>query len=121
MMTLVVVYLYTVVAFNFFRKFYVQESEDGDEPDRKCHNMFTVSSLVLVFLYQVFKIVGLYDFLVNFLIYLHLFSTQQSVSFFLSGDNCSVSYTTSMLVYELAVVLVMSSNLHMVMILSIPE
>ncbi|KAK0411652.1 hypothetical protein QR680_005766 [Steinernema hermaphroditum] len=41
MMTLVVVYLYTVLAFNFFRKFYVQEGEDGDEPDRKCHNMLT--------------------------------------------------------------------------------
>nr|CAD2195338.1 unnamed protein product [Meloidogyne enterolobii] len=40
MMTLVVVYLYTVVAFNFFRKFYVQE-EDGGEPDRKCHFMLT--------------------------------------------------------------------------------
>ncbi|KIH60263.1 EF hand, partial [Ancylostoma duodenale] len=32
MMTLVVVYLYTVIAFNFFRKFYVQEGEDGEEP-----------------------------------------------------------------------------------------
>ena len=42
MMTLVVVYLYTVLAFNFFRKFYVQEGEDGEEPDRKCHNMLTV-------------------------------------------------------------------------------
>ncbi|KJH53393.1 EF hand [Dictyocaulus viviparus] len=41
MMTLVVVYLYTVIAFNFFRKFYIQEGEDGDEPDRKCHNMLT--------------------------------------------------------------------------------
>ncbi|KAJ1355692.1 hypothetical protein KIN20_013190 [Parelaphostrongylus tenuis] len=41
MMTLVVVYLYTVIAFNFFRKFYVQEGEDGEEPDRKCHNMAT--------------------------------------------------------------------------------
>lgn len=43
MMTLVVVYLYTVIAFNFFRKFYVEEAEEeGEEPDRKCHNMFTV-------------------------------------------------------------------------------
>jgi len=44
MMTLIVTYLYTVVAFNFFRKFYVDEPEDGDEggaPDRKCHSMFT--------------------------------------------------------------------------------
>lgn len=29
MMVLVVVYLYTVVAFNFFRKFYVQDGEEG--------------------------------------------------------------------------------------------
>lgn len=42
MMTLVVVYLYTVLAFNFFRKFYIQEGEEGGEPDRKCHNMLTV-------------------------------------------------------------------------------
>ncbi|VDK79750.1 unnamed protein product [Litomosoides sigmodontis] len=41
MMTLVVVYLYTVLAFNFFRKFYVQESEGEEPPDRKCHNMLT--------------------------------------------------------------------------------
>ncbi|KHJ76307.1 hypothetical protein OESDEN_24073, partial [Oesophagostomum dentatum] len=41
MMMLVVVYLYAVLAFNFFRKFYVQEGEDGEEPDRKCHNMLT--------------------------------------------------------------------------------
>ena len=41
-MTLVVVYLYTVVAFNFFRKFYVQDGEEGEEPDRKCHFMLTV-------------------------------------------------------------------------------
>lgn len=39
----VVVYLYTVVAFNFFRKFY-NKSEDEDEPDMKCDDMMTVSS-----------------------------------------------------------------------------
>lgn len=39
----VVVYLYTVVAFNFFRKFY-NKSEDGDTPDMKCDDMLTVSS-----------------------------------------------------------------------------
>lgn len=38
----VVVYLYTVVAFNFFRKFY-NKSEDGDMPDMKCDDMLTVS------------------------------------------------------------------------------
>ncbi|KAM9788018.1 ryanodine receptor 3-like isoform 5-T5 [Syngnathus typhle] len=36
----VVVYLYTVVAFNFFRKFY-NKSEDDDEPDMKCDDMMT--------------------------------------------------------------------------------
>ncbi|XP_032882821.1 ryanodine receptor 3 isoform X4 [Amblyraja radiata] len=34
----VVVYLYTVVAFNFFRKFY-NKSEDEEEPDMKCDDM----------------------------------------------------------------------------------
>lgn len=38
-----VVYLYTVVAFNFFRKFY-NKSEDDDEPDMKCDDMMTVST-----------------------------------------------------------------------------
>ena len=38
----VVVYLYTVVAFNFFRKFY-NKSADDDEPDMKCDDMMTVS------------------------------------------------------------------------------
>lgn len=42
----VVVYLYTVVAFNFFRKFY-NKSEDGDMPDMKCDDMLTVSSILL--------------------------------------------------------------------------
>ncbi|KAM8876872.1 ryanodine receptor 2 isoform 3-T3 [Synchiropus picturatus] len=36
----VVVYLYTVVAFNFFRKFY-NKSEDGELPDMKCDDMLT--------------------------------------------------------------------------------
>ena len=40
----VVVYLYTVVAFNFFRKFY-NKSEDEDAPDMKCDDMMTVSVL----------------------------------------------------------------------------
>ena len=37
-----VVYLYTVVAFNFFRKFY-NKSEDGDTLNMKCDDMLTVS------------------------------------------------------------------------------
>ncbi|XP_060734913.1 ryanodine receptor 2 isoform X4 [Tachysurus vachellii] len=36
----VVVYLYTVVAFNYFRKFY-NKSEDGQTPDMKCDDMLT--------------------------------------------------------------------------------
>lgn len=43
----VVVYLYTVVAFNFFRKFY-NKSEDGDTPDMKCDDMLTVSAYTLI-------------------------------------------------------------------------
>nr|CAB3265843.1 ryanodine receptor 3 [Phallusia mammillata] len=35
----VVAYLYTVIAFNFFKKFY--NKGEGDEPDYKCHSMFT--------------------------------------------------------------------------------
>ena len=41
LLTSIVVYLYTVLAFNFFRKFYNQGEED--EPDFKCHDMATVS------------------------------------------------------------------------------
>ncbi|TMS22614.1 Ryanodine receptor 2 [Larimichthys crocea] len=39
----VVVYLYTVVAFNFFRKFY-NKGEDGELPDMKCDDMLTFSA-----------------------------------------------------------------------------
>lgn len=42
----VVVYLYTVVAFNFFRKFYDQ-SEEGESRDMKCDDMLTVSVFYL--------------------------------------------------------------------------
>lgn len=42
----VVVYLYTVVAFNFFRKFY-NKSEDEDEPDMKCDDMMTVGRFII--------------------------------------------------------------------------
>ena len=44
MLLTIVVYLYSVVAFNFFRKFYV--SEEDDEVDQKCHDMLTVRILV---------------------------------------------------------------------------
>ena len=36
----VVVYLYTVIAFNFFRKFY--NKGEGEDEDWKCHDMFSV-------------------------------------------------------------------------------
>ena len=40
MLLTIVVYIYTVIAFNFFRKFYVSEEEE--EVDQKCHDMLTV-------------------------------------------------------------------------------
>lgn len=40
MLLTIVVYIYTVIAFNFFRKFYIQEEDD--ETDKKCHHMLTV-------------------------------------------------------------------------------
>ncbi|GFR18432.1 ryanodine receptor [Trichonephila clavata] len=39
MLLTIIVYIYTVIAFNFFRKFYVQEEDE--EVDQKCHNMLT--------------------------------------------------------------------------------
>ncbi|VDQ10366.1 unnamed protein product [Trichobilharzia regenti] len=39
MLTSIVIYLYTVIAFNFFRKFYVKDN-DGT-PDPKCNDMKT--------------------------------------------------------------------------------
>ncbi|KAH1003553.1 hypothetical protein HUJ04_003457 [Dendroctonus ponderosae] len=41
MLLTIIVYIYTVIAFNFFRKFYVQEEDE--QVDRKCHDMLTVS------------------------------------------------------------------------------
>ncbi|XP_078000970.1 ryanodine receptor 2-like [Glandiceps talaboti] len=39
MMTSIIIWLYTVIAFNFFRKFYLKGEEN--EVEFKCHNMFT--------------------------------------------------------------------------------
>ncbi|XP_055693636.1 ryanodine receptor [Lutzomyia longipalpis] len=39
MLLTIIVYIYTVIAFNFFRKFYVQEEDE--EVDKKCHDMLT--------------------------------------------------------------------------------
>ncbi|KAI5742923.1 hypothetical protein M8J77_012710 [Diaphorina citri] len=39
MLLTIIVYIYTVIAFNFFRKFYVQEEDDV--VDKKCHDMMT--------------------------------------------------------------------------------
>jgi len=42
MLLTIVVYIYTVIAFNFFRKFYAQGGdEDEKEPDKKCNSMLT--------------------------------------------------------------------------------
>ncbi|XP_072031407.1 LOW QUALITY PROTEIN: ryanodine receptor 2-like [Amphiura filiformis] len=41
MMTVVVIYIYTVLAFNFFRKFYVNEGDEGGAVDYKCHSMMS--------------------------------------------------------------------------------
>ena len=45
MLLTIIVYVYTVIAFNFFRQFYVFSGEDGEEPDQKCHDMLTVINL----------------------------------------------------------------------------
>ncbi|CAH2015696.1 unnamed protein product [Acanthoscelides obtectus] len=39
MLLTIIVYIYTVIAFNFFRKFYVQEEDES--VDKKCHDMLT--------------------------------------------------------------------------------
>nr|CAD7393765.1 unnamed protein product [Timema cristinae] len=39
MLLTIIVYIYTVIAFNFFRKFYISEEEE--EVDKKCHDMLT--------------------------------------------------------------------------------
>jgi hypothetical protein len=41
MLMSIIVYMYTVIAFNFFRKFYVVE--EGDEVEQNCHDLFTVN------------------------------------------------------------------------------
>lgn len=45
MLLTIIVYIYTVIAFNFFRKFYVQEEDE--EVDKKCHDMMTVIIILL--------------------------------------------------------------------------
>ncbi|XP_017148736.1 ryanodine receptor isoform X2 [Drosophila miranda] len=39
MLLTIIVYIYTVIAFNFFRKFYIQEEDEM--VDKKCHDMLT--------------------------------------------------------------------------------
>uniref|UniRef100_A0A0R3WJP3 B30.2/SPRY domain-containing protein n=1 Tax=Hydatigena taeniaeformis TaxID=6205 RepID=A0A0R3WJP3_HYDTA len=50
MLTSIVIYLYTVIAFNFFRKFYTKE-EDG-EKEYKCNDMLTVSDFTIISLHE---------------------------------------------------------------------
>jgi len=42
----VVVYLYTVIAFNFFRKFYTKEEDE--EKEENCKDMLTVNDFILI-------------------------------------------------------------------------
>lgn len=56
MLLTIIVYIYTVIAFNFFRKFYVQEEDE--EVDKKCHNMLTVRLLTLVIVFENENIFG---------------------------------------------------------------
>merc|ERR1711962_1143118 len=37
----IVCYIYPVLAFNFFREFYVAEGEEGEDPNKMCHDVFT--------------------------------------------------------------------------------
>lgn len=53
MLLSIVVYVYTVIAFNFFRKFYVKD-EDG-EVDYKCHDMLTVYMPFYLSFHMTFK------------------------------------------------------------------
>ena len=69
----IVVYIYTVVAFNFFRKFYVFE-EEGEEADQKCHDMFTVRFHIIIKKNLDFKFVILISYVWNSKSdFLHLF------------------------------------------------
>jgi len=52
MLLTIIVYLYTVIAFNFFRKFYVQEEDDN--VDKKCHDMLTC------FVFHIYKVCCLF-------------------------------------------------------------
>jgi len=46
MLMAVVVYLYTVIAFNFFRKFYTKEEDE--EKEENCKDMLTVNDFILI-------------------------------------------------------------------------
>lgn len=55
MLMAIIVYMYTVIAFNFFRKFYASE-EDG-EVEQNCHDLFTVNFYFIIFItFHYFKI-----------------------------------------------------------------
>ena len=45
-MTCVVIYIYTVIAFNFFHKFYIQQ--DGDMAQDQCQSMWRVGTMRLL-------------------------------------------------------------------------
>lgn len=48
MLTSVIVYIYAVIAFNFFRKFYAQEGEEGEVQQYKCNDLLTVCESVVL-------------------------------------------------------------------------
>lgn len=69
MLLTIIVYIYTVIAFNFFRKFYVQEEDDGEESDKKCHHMLTVCYKNMKNLYLVITYFVALDFNIQYSIF----------------------------------------------------
>lgn len=71
MLLTIVVYIYTVIAFNFFRKFYVQEEDE--EVDKKCHDMLTVSSVLFYCrIYYFLNMIYLFYEWFNFIFHINL-------------------------------------------------
>lgn len=69
MLLTIIVYIYTVIAFNFFRKFYIQEEDD--EVDKKCHDMATVRIIIIT----CDEIIKFNDLNIALMLFLLLFST----------------------------------------------
>ena len=54
MLMSIVVYMYTVIAFNFFRKFYSKEEEG--ELEENCKDLATVMKYFLIILVSLYKL-----------------------------------------------------------------